>query len=106
MTSRNTTARPDISSGRSGRTNLTTSATIAGKRKAPRDPHRGVARERGGLIELQWKRPRRRIVKQRSKFQIEFGINPKQQFDHKRERQRDEKSGPVHGAGFSRGDLG
>ena len=73
------------------------------QRQPPRDPHRAVARERSQRIDLERKGFCRGIIEQRSQLQIELGINPEQQCDDKRQAQRDEKSGPVHGAGFSRG---
>src|SRR5207302_9958871 len=68
-------------------------------RQTPGDPHRTVARDRSPSVELQRKRSRRRVIEQRCQLEVEFGIDPKQQSHNKRERKRNEKSGPAHGAG-------
>ncbi len=76
------------------------------QRQRPGDPHRGIAREGGKPVLLQRKRCARGIVEQCRQLQVEFGKNPEQQSDDERQAQRDNKSGPVHGAGFSRGGWG
>jgi hypothetical protein len=72
------------------------------QRERPRNHHRAVADDAREYVEPQRKRARGFVVKQRSEFQIELGIDPEQQPDHEREGERDYQSGPVHGAGFSR----
>ena len=106
VTSRNRAARPGISIGRSGRSSFTTNATIAGNANAHAIHIAASRANRGHRVELQRKRFGRGIVEQRRQFQIELGKNPEQQSDDERQSQRDEKSGPVHGAGFSRGKWG
>ena len=96
-------ARPEISSGRSGRASFITSATMNGSAMPHAihiAPSRAIA---ASVLNFSGKDFRRRIVEQRGQAQIEFGINPEHKSDDKRKAKRDEKSGPVHGAGFSRG---
>ena len=106
MTSRNTAARPGTSIGRSGRTSFTTMAISAGSASAQAIHIARIAREGGKPVELQRKRCARGIEEQRRQLQVEFGKDPEQQSDDERQAQRDEKSGSVHGAGFSRGGWG
>ena len=56
------------------------------QRERPRDPHRGIARERGERVELQRKCFCRGVIEQRRQLQIEFGKNPEQQSDDERQR--------------------
>ena len=79
-------ARPDITSGRSGRANLTSSATIAGSARPHAihiAPSRAIA---ASALSLSGNDLARRIVEPRGQPQIEFGINPEQQSDNKRQR--------------------
>ena len=103
VTSRNTAARPGISIGRSGRTSLTTMAISAGSASAHAIHIAASRANAASSFSFNGNDLARRIVKQRRQLQIEFGVNPEQQSDDERQAQRDEKSGPVHGAGFSRG---
>ncbi len=80
-------ARPDISSGRSGRTSFTTRATIAGS-ASPQAihiaPSRAIAASVLILSGNDWLVA---IVEQRRQLQVEFGINPEQQSDDERQAQ-------------------
>ena len=106
VTSRNTTVRPGTSSGLSGRTSLTTRATIDGSAK-PHAIHIAASRANiASVLNFSGKVLLDASKNSAASLQIEFGINPEQQSDDERQRQRDEKSGSVHGAGFSRGGRG
>ena len=90
--------------GKSGRTSFTTRAASDGNASA-HAIHIAASRAKAAIqLCFSGNDLARGIVEQRRQLQVEFGKNPEQQSDDERQPQRDEKSGPVHGAGFSRGD--
>ncbi len=101
VTSRKTIARPDTSSGRSGRISLTTRATSEGSTNA-QAIH--IAASRAKLAQpfsLSGNDLVSGVEEQRRELEVELGIEAEDDADHEPQRQGDEKSSPVHGARFS-----